>query len=309
VRALRKAAGSISDQVIIGERLKRLPSIIAKLSKQPNMKLSQMQDIGGCRAILRNMDDLQSLLESSRDVEEGLFSDVKKYDYIAEPKASGYRSVHFVWRYRSDSPAGKAYDGMRIEIQVRSALQHAWATAVEMASTYRSEDLKGSAGDDKWLRFFALIGSAIALTERSSIVPGTPHKKRELIRELKSLSEDLKVCSLMRRWSEITAIRDDHQAEPARLFLVTLRETEYRWFLDVRSFPGTKKMDVQEEYLNAEKENAGRGNVQVALLSVESIDMLRTAYPNYYGDTSAFITALEQILHGRLESPAFGYRP
>src|ERR1017187_1670469 len=36
VRALRKAAGLISDQVIIGERLKRLPSITAKLSKQPN---------------------------------------------------------------------------------------------------------------------------------------------------------------------------------------------------------------------------------------------------------------------------------
>jgi len=89
---------------------------------------------------------------------------------------------------------------------------------------------------------------------------------------------------------------------------VTLRESDYRWFLDVRSFPGTKKMNVQEEYLNAEKESVGRNNVQVALLSVESIDILRSAYPNYYGDTSAFITALEQILHGRTESPVFGYR-
>jgi hypothetical protein len=146
----------------------------------------------------------------------------------------------------------------------------------------------------------------MALKENKAIVPGTPAKKKDMIRELRSLSDEIDVISCMRRWSEITTIRSDHPSIAAQLFLVILRKSEYRWFLDVRSFSGDN-INAPEEYLKAEKANVGR-NVQVALLSVDSIDTLRTAYPNYHGDTSEFIKALEEVLHGRSDSPLFGYR-
>jgi hypothetical protein len=38
--------------VIVAQRLKRFASIMNKLQREPNMELTQMQDLGGCRAIL-----------------------------------------------------------------------------------------------------------------------------------------------------------------------------------------------------------------------------------------------------------------
>ena len=226
--------------------------------------------------------------------------DMRETNYISEPKADGYRSLHFIARYRSKSPEDAAYDGMRIEIQIRSALQHAWATAVEMASTFTNQDLKAGAGDEDWKRFFTLMGSGIALLENQRPVPGTPEDPDKLVRELKRLSDALKIESVMQRWSEVTKIRDDQAlfSKNARLFLVTLRARESNWSVGVRPFEGSQTEQAAEEYLQAEKENENRRDVQVALVSVESIDTLRRAYPNYYMDTSEFLRALQRVLWG-----------
>jgi (p)ppGpp synthase/HD superfamily hydrolase len=49
---LTRQAQSIDEEALIAQRIKRFFSISAKLRRFPTMKLSQMQDIGGCRAIL-----------------------------------------------------------------------------------------------------------------------------------------------------------------------------------------------------------------------------------------------------------------
>lgn len=38
--------------ILVTQRLKRLPTVVDKLLREPKMKLSQMADIGGCRALL-----------------------------------------------------------------------------------------------------------------------------------------------------------------------------------------------------------------------------------------------------------------
>jgi hypothetical protein len=48
---LRKRAKPIFKDCIIAQRIKRLSSITAKLERFPTMRLSMMQDIGGCRAV------------------------------------------------------------------------------------------------------------------------------------------------------------------------------------------------------------------------------------------------------------------
>ena len=50
-------------------------------------------------------------------------------DYITTPKDSGYRGVHLIYRYYSDK--NETFNGLKIEVQIRTALQHAWATAVD----------------------------------------------------------------------------------------------------------------------------------------------------------------------------------
>jgi len=47
---------------------------------------------------------------------------------------------------------------MRIEVQFRSQLQRAWATALETAAIFLQQDLKAGQGDKRWLRFFVLMG-------------------------------------------------------------------------------------------------------------------------------------------------------
>lgn len=42
-------------------------------------------------------------------------------------------------------------------MQIRTAIQHSWATAVEMVGLFRKESLKSGLVDIKWLRFFELV--------------------------------------------------------------------------------------------------------------------------------------------------------
>ena len=60
---LRKKSTFIEKASLVVRRLKRTPSIITKLSRFPSMKLSRMQDIGGCRSIVSNVKQVERLLE------------------------------------------------------------------------------------------------------------------------------------------------------------------------------------------------------------------------------------------------------
>src|SRR5215213_10917446 len=130
---LKRKAKSISSEATIARRIKRLSSIESKLNREINMKLSQMQDIGGGRAIMKNILQVRKLvnLYTESDLKHTL---VNHKDYIDEPKASGYRGIHLVWRYKSDK--NKTWNDLKIELQLRSRLQHAWATAVETYGTF-----------------------------------------------------------------------------------------------------------------------------------------------------------------------------
>jgi hypothetical protein len=65
-------------------------------------------------------------------------------------------------------------------MQFRSYLQRAWATSVETVGTLVNQALKSSIGTDEWLRFFALMGTAIAWREDAAPVPSTPQSEVEL---------------------------------------------------------------------------------------------------------------------------------
>jgi hypothetical protein len=76
---------------------------------------------------------------------------------------------------------------------LRSQLQHTWATAVEAVGIFVHQALKSSSGEDKWLRFFALMGTAIAERENTPPVPNTPTNKVLLKNELRYFAKMLDV--------------------------------------------------------------------------------------------------------------------
>lgn len=86
------------NNIIVAERLKRLDSIINKLKREPTMSLWTMQDLGGCRFIVPTIADVYKYSEQYQRsrIRHKL---IKKYDYIASPKTSGYRSLHLVFQF------------------------------------------------------------------------------------------------------------------------------------------------------------------------------------------------------------------
>jgi (p)ppGpp synthase/HD superfamily hydrolase len=84
-------------------RLKRMPSVRKKL-RNTTTKLHQIQDLAGCRAILRTMEDVRALVDSLKQNSPHALK--WERDYINQPKPDGYRSYHMVFQFagRGDCP-------------------------------------------------------------------------------------------------------------------------------------------------------------------------------------------------------------
>jgi (p)ppGpp synthase/HD superfamily hydrolase len=56
---LRSMVRTEGCRVEVSQRLKRVPTIIDKLTREPTMQLANMQDVGGCRAVLGDVAELR----------------------------------------------------------------------------------------------------------------------------------------------------------------------------------------------------------------------------------------------------------
>lgn len=142
--------------VEVSQRLKRIPTIMDKLTREPSLPLSSMHDIGGCRAVLDNVDQVRRVaarLQKNRPP-------VKVRDYIAQPRGSGYRGIHVI----------VSYDNRPIEVQLRTQLMHQWAITVERTSWRLGENLKGE-GDHPVQNLLRAISQAMSLDEAGQLVP------------------------------------------------------------------------------------------------------------------------------------------
>jgi hypothetical protein len=219
--SLRTRARHVDPDALVAQRIKRLPSIRANLERIPGMSLSRMQDTGGCRAVVQSVDEVAALFEKYRSG-TGRHADVRCDDYLFDqPKPSGYRGIHLVYSYKSDRKA--TFNGLRIEVQLRSRLQHAWATAVETVGTFTRQALKSSQGAEDWLQFFALMSSELAYREGTPTVPGTPDDRATLKKELKKAAKELDVVRrLVAYGATLQFVEREMAGKSAHYFLLEL---------------------------------------------------------------------------------------
>ena len=81
---LRRVSKIVDKEALVVQRLKRTPSIIKKLKRgqTSTMKLSQMQDIGGCRSVLSNVDLTKKLCNEYYHIDKntkGKHCDIKHH--------------------------------------------------------------------------------------------------------------------------------------------------------------------------------------------------------------------------------------
>ena len=280
---------------IVAQRIKRKPTILNKLHRFADMQLKRMHDIGGIRVILPTLKKLEALkklyLSSTSRIAHKL---VRVDDYISTPKASGYRGIHLVFSYHTSHPDKQDYEGLRIEMQLRTQLQHVWATAVEIFEAFMGENFKSSKGSQEWLDFFALAGSAFAHKEKQPVVPAHAGlSQEELLRQLKEKMDSLHVLEVMQGFTLTDTLSSKQKKEDGHALLIFDAAEKVA---TVRQYTTSEYEEAYAAYIRAEEENRSRQNRQVVLVKMASIQQLEKAYPNYFANIRQFRTLLQQML-------------
>ena len=290
---LRQRTARIDPGSVVAQRIKRLSSIRGKLGRYDWLTLSQMQDIAGCRAIVSSVEQVYELAEMYRQKYAAHDLDTIN-DYIRKPKSDGYRSYHLIFRYRNNT--NPTYDGLKIEMQFRSVLQHCWATAVEIADIFYREGLKAHRGSPDWRRFFALMGAAIAKREGSSRVPRTPNDSTALIDELRQYATALDVSNRLDALGRTLNIIGESNARSfgIKYVLLVLDPLEGNEQLRLYGYRGNDVEEATRQYELTERHKSEGSDV--VLVSVSDAASLRRAYPNYFLDTSVFLQTLHDLI-------------
>lgn len=131
------------------QRLKRKPQIFRKL-RRLSVRLTQLQDIGGSRIIVDRNTDVDKLITYLKDkvAQRREFSISRETDYRVRGRDdSGYRAVHLILEK----------DGLKLELQIRSRIQHYWAESIERTSVIYGHNLKELDGNRNVLDYFKYL--------------------------------------------------------------------------------------------------------------------------------------------------------
>ena len=287
---LRQRLSKFDSKWLVAQRLKRMSSIIQKLRRFEGMQLSRMQDIGGLRAVLTTCAHVRRLEADYRD-SSFKHELVASRDYINYPKSSGYRSVHLIYRYCN--PRAANYNGLLLELQIRSRLQHAWATAVETMGTFLQHALKSSEGPERWLNFFSLAGSAFAHLENTPAVPQyNDISKKDTFVKVLAESRHLQVRERLLAFT-IAAERVHADRKAGSYHLILLDPVQKT--VTIRTYGQANLEVANQDYADEERKITQGQPIQAVLVSAGPIEDLRKAYPNFFLDTREFIKHLDRL--------------
>jgi ppGpp synthetase/RelA/SpoT-type nucleotidyltranferase len=302
---IARTAKKVSTSIVIARRLKRLPTIINKLERptldghQNNaIKLIRMQDIGGCRAIVKDIPELLSLqkkLSKSKTIHKIIDSS----DYLI-PKPSGYGGVHLIYSCFHEDDTGNNWKKTKIEVQLRTKLQHAWATTLEIIDTLEKIELKTSlSGHSEWRRFFKISGTVVAYDEEALTLEES--ELNEIRSELNYLASELDVLEKLNRFTIGISVASQVSSKVPNkkdigMCLVTLIKSdflnpEYQDDNVVAFKVQTKQFMYSDSKAALAALNASEMDPEVALsvlLATSDARSLKKAYPNYFGDTFDF---------------------
>lgn len=129
-----------------GRPAKSTSSIIEKLCRE-SIRLTQVQDIAGCRVVVADVVAQDQTIATLNDT----FLETRVKDRRTNP-SFGYRAAHVI----------VTTSGVSVEIQVRTSLQHLWAELSERLADVVDSSIKYGGGDPENRRWLSLLSDNIA---------------------------------------------------------------------------------------------------------------------------------------------------
>jgi hypothetical protein len=232
-----------------------------------------MWDIGGCRCILRNDKEVYRL----KELIEKRLTVRKMYDYIEKPQSEGYKSLHLFVTVPDDDKV--------IEVQLRSQLDHNWATLVEITDLLFDAKLKEYGQNKELLRFHYLLSkkSELSLFEKREIANIT--EKYDYFNKISGVFAR-NYLQVRKQWLDI-------EDKPTHKFF--LLETKKDEAPKIESFVNFN--DAETSYFNVYKAS-DKANIVLTHLPSPSYHHISMAYSNYILTVHSFQDDLFVIIEG-----------
>jgi len=249
-----------------------------------------MDDVAGCRLIFPNISDLYAFRGTFHRARfnHKRRNDIDKYDYIKQPKPTGYKGIHDVYVYDVNSATGKHLKGLMVEIQYRTKIQHAWATAVEVIGFITESQPKFQEGDTRYQDAMALASEILARAFESTHGP-FPHKEGiELVRDFLRLDKELKLLKTLQGLNSADSIVSTNRN--SILIFSPSGDLEIKTYRDA---PEALRALFQLEKEHPEKD--------IVLVRADTSEEVRFAFKNYFSDAQDFVHLVEegcQVLSG-----------
>lgn len=272
------------QQITVAQRHKRKSTILNKLKRFPEMQLARMDDIAGCRLIFQNINDLYLFRENFHKarVNHVLKNEINKYDYIKNPKNTGYRGIHDIYEYNVKSIQGKSLKGLNIEIQYRTLIQHSWATAVELIGFITESQPKFQVGDTRYERVMMLASEILSRAHENMKGPMPEITNSELIDTFKKEEAEIALIRTL-RGVEATPLLTNTKKRNAILIFDTSGN------LSIKTFETAT--EALKELFKLENELK---NKDIVLVRADTNDEIRLAYKNYFSDAKDFLKLLDE---------------
>lgn len=270
-----------NSNVIVAQRHKRRNTIFNKLLRFPKMELARMDDVAGCRLIFTSIEELNHFRTSFHRARfrHKIKNDADKYNYILHPKNTGYRGIHDVYSYDVNSTHGANYKGLLVEIQYRTLVQHAWATAVEVIGFITESQPKFQQGDTRYEKCMALASEILARGHENSKGFFPELSNEELLHEFSKLDEQL---HLVRTLTGLNVV-ETQTTENKNSILIFKPDG----VLEVKSY--REAPDALQALFKLEQEFP---ELDIVLVKADSNEEIRVAFKNYFSDAKDFISLL-----------------